>query len=196
MATINSPECVLKIAAEPRGWHREAYFGDLLKQVSGVVRVHESFAWMPRGKDRKPLYCLISELIEGGDLEHYLESNPNPWPEPKARREIIRLLRAVTLLHAGGAVHRDITLRNVFVTSHQVLKLGDFGIALHRVGGRDVPADVFNGWFAPTAIMEGKTGLWRPADDVYVLRAGDDIVEDLHAQGQDVWHVRFHLVFR
>jgi eukaryotic-like serine/threonine-protein kinase len=159
-------KCVLKVASEPRAWHREAYFGDLLKDQSGVIRIHESFAWMDRSKS-PPLYCLISELVEDGDLFHYLERHPEPWPEPKARREIIRLLRAVTLLHSTNAVHRDITPRNVFVTDGRVLKLGDFGIALHSVGEKDVPADAFTRRFAPDAILTGKTNSWRPADDIY-----------------------------
>ena len=166
--------CVLKVASEPRAWHREAYFGDLLKNESGVVRVHESFAWVPAAKPAgdtipKPLYCLISELVDGGDLFHYLERHPQPWPESKARREIIRLLRAVTLLHSTSAVHRDITPRNVFVTADRVLKLGDFGIALHSVGEKSVRADAFARRFAPAAIQRGKTSSWRPADDIYQI---------------------------
>jgi serine/threonine protein kinase len=161
-------KCVLKVAAEPRAWHREAYFGDLLKEESGVVQVYESFAWVPPGSSASnPLYCLISEWVEGGDLFHYLQRHPEPWPEAKARREIIRLLRAVTLLHSTSAVHRDITPANVMVAGDRVLKLGDFGIALHRVGGKEVRADAFARWFAPSAIQNGRTGSWRPADDVY-----------------------------
>ena len=160
--------CVLKVAIEPRAWHREAYFGDLLRDESGIVQVHESFAWMPRGVP-SPLYCLISELVEGGDLRRYLERHPEPWPEARARREIIRLLRAVTLLHASGAVHRDITPGNVFVTADGLLKLGDFGIALHSVGSKRVRADAFTRWFAPTAIQSRQTISWRPADDVYQI---------------------------
>jgi serine/threonine protein kinase len=161
-------KCVLKVAAQPRAWHREAYFGDLLKEESGVVQVYESFAWVPPGNSASnPLYCLISEWVEGGDLFHYLQRHPDPWPEAKARREIIRLLRAVTLLHSTSAVHRDITPANVMVASDRVLKLGDFGIALHRIGGKEVRADAFARWFAPSAIQNGRTGSWRPADDVY-----------------------------
>ncbi|MBZ5603970.1 MAG: protein kinase [Acidobacteriia bacterium] len=168
-----STKCVLKVAAEPREWHREAYFGDLLKNESGIVHVHESFAWVAPAKLAhdipKPLYCLISELVEGGDLLHYLRRYPQPWLEAKARREIIRLLRAVTLLHSTNAVHRDITPRNVFVTAEQVLKLGDFGIALHSAGEKDVRADAFTRRFAPVAIQKGKTRSWRPADDIYQI---------------------------
>ena len=161
--------CVLKVASEPKAWHREAYFGELLKEESGIVRVHESFAWIPRGDAREPVYCLISEHVEGGDLLYYLRRHPEPWPEDKARREIIRLLRAVALLHSTSAVHRDITPRNVFVTAGRVLKLGDFGIALHSVGEKGVRADAFTRQFAPAAIRKGQTRSWRPADDVYQI---------------------------
>ena len=120
-----------------------------------------------RGK-RTPLYCLVSEYMEEGDLGGYLERNPQPWPEARARREIIRLLRAVTTIHESGAVHRDITPGNVFVASDGVLKLGDFGIALHRVGRRDVAADAFAPRFAPSAIRSGAKS-WRQADDVHQI---------------------------
>jgi eukaryotic-like serine/threonine-protein kinase len=166
--TLRGDYC-LKVAVNPTYWHREAYFGDLFRYVPGVIRIHGSFAWIPRGHARKPLYCLITEFAEGGDLAHYLENHPEPWKESQARREIIRLLRIVTLLHDAGAVHRDITPTNVFVTSKQVLKLGDFGIASHRVGKHHVLADIFAPWFAPDG-MSGKAGaIWRPADDVFHL---------------------------
>jgi serine/threonine protein kinase len=82
---------------------------------------------------------------------------------------MIRLLWPLRLLHAAGLVHRDITPRNVFVTAARELKLGDFGIAAQRLGKQEAKANVFAPWFAPTAIKEGKTGAWLPADDVYHL---------------------------
>ncbi len=159
-----SDTCVLKVTLDALTWHREAYFGHLLRHVPALVAVYDSFAWAPRGGSRTPLYCLVSEYMEDGDLER----NPQPWPEAQARREIIRLLRAVTRIHESGAVHRDITPGNVFVGSKRVLKLGDFGIALHRVGRREVAADAFAPRFAPRAIREGAKS-WRQADDVHQL---------------------------
>jgi NAD-dependent DNA ligase len=72
------------------------------------------------------------------------------------------------MIHESGAVHRDITLRNVFVASNGTLKLGDFGIALHRLGRREVPAGAFAPRFAPRAIQEGAKH-WRQADDVHQI---------------------------
>jgi serine/threonine protein kinase len=167
-ARRSSYACVLKVTLDALTWHREAYFGHLLRHVPDVVRVHDSFAWVPREADRTPLYCLVSEHIAHGDLGGYLKRNPTPWTEPRARREIIRLLRAVTRIHESGAVHRDITPGNVFVAAKGVLKLGDFGIALHRAGRRDVAADAFAPRFAPSAIQSGAKS-WRQADDVHQI---------------------------
>jgi serine/threonine-protein kinase len=159
--------CVLKVTVDAVTWHREAYFGHLLRRVPALVEVHDSFAWAPRER-RAPLYCLVSEYVEEGDLGGYLRRNPSPWPEAHARREIVRLLRAVTRMHESGAVHRDITPGNVFVATGGVLKLGDFGIALHRIGRREVAADAFTRRFAPIAIQDGAKS-WRQADDVHQI---------------------------
>jgi serine/threonine protein kinase len=159
--------CVLKVTTEAAAWHREAYFGDLLRHVPALVEVYDSFAWVPSG-GRAPIYCLVSEFVEEGDLRGYLERNPAPWPEPRAHREIVRLLRAITMIHESGAVHRDITPANVFVSSDGHLKLGDFGIALHRAGRREVAADAFAPRFAPRAIQSGAKR-WRQADDVHQI---------------------------
>lgn len=167
-ANSHAAPCVLKVIINAATWHREAYFGHLLRHVPALVEVYDSFAWVPPGGSRAPLYCLVSEHVEEGDLGGYLERNPEPWPEARARREIIRLLRAVTRIHESGAVHRDITPGNVFVAAKCVLKLGDFGIALHRVGRKDVAADAFAPRFAPSAIQSGAKS-WRQADDVHQI---------------------------
>ena len=166
-ATSTPKLCVVKVTVDGPTWHREAYFGHLLRHVPALVSVYDSFAWAPGG-GRKPVYCLISEHMEEGDLDGYLQRNPQPWSESRARREIVHLLRAVTTMHASGAVHRDITPRNVFVASNRALKLGDFGIALHRLGHKEVAADAFAPRFAPRAIQEGAKH-WRQADDVHQI---------------------------
>src|SRR6476619_1355895 len=70
--------CVLKVTINAAAWHREAYFGHLLRHVPALVEVYDSFAWVPAG--RTPLYCLVSEYMERGDLNGYLERHPQAWP--------------------------------------------------------------------------------------------------------------------
>ena len=82
----------LKITRNQTTWHREAYFGDLLNKVPGVIRVYESFVWLQR-RSGESLYCLKTELAEGGDLASWLNCHRKPWKEVHATREIIRLLR-------------------------------------------------------------------------------------------------------
>jgi serine/threonine-protein kinase len=159
--------CVLKVTIDAATWHREAYFGGLLRHVPALVEVYDSFAWAPVG-GRTPLYCLVSEYMERGDLKTDLDRNPQPWKESRARREILRLLRGIRMIHESGAVHRDITPRNVFVGANGELKLGDFGIALHRLGHKEVAADAFAPRFAPQAIQKGARQ-WRQADDVHQI---------------------------
>lgn len=165
---IAIPYC-LKVTVDQECWHSEAYFGSLLKDVEGVIKVIETFAWMPARKDAVPVYCLVSEFAESGDLAHYLNRVGKPWKEQVARKQIIQLARTVQLLHDAGAVHRDITPANVFVTSSGQLKLGDFGIASHRVGNRAIRVDALNPAFAQTAHLERRVRSWKPTDDVFHL---------------------------
>jgi serine/threonine-protein kinase len=160
----------LKIADKADTWHREAYFGQLLSGVPRAIAIYDSFTCIDSSlAGGKPLYCLVMELAEFGNLTHYFELHPKRWSDAHARREIVQLLRLMLLLHQAGAVHRDLTPHNVLVTSGEVLKLADFGIARHRLGTRDVPADAFNPGFAPTSMTLGGGQSWRPSDDVYQL---------------------------
>jgi serine/threonine protein kinase len=161
----------LKVAALPEAWHREAYFGQLLQGVSRSIAVIDSFATFVAAPGAKPLplYCLVTELAQYGDLFMYLRRRKRPWTEYRACREVAGLLRALIHLHEAGAVHRDLTLGNVLVCDGEQLKLGDFGIARHRLSRRAVPADVFTPGFAPPSIVKGNATTWRPADDVYQM---------------------------
>ncbi len=161
--------CV-KVSLRPEAWHREAYFGQLLAGVARAITIHDSFAtFVKRAGTTIPLYCLVSELAARGDLEDYLSTGPKQWSEAKMCREIAHLLRVLIHLHDSGAVHRDLTPKNVFVTAEETLKLGDFGIARHRRGKRDVRADAFAPWFVATQMLVRAVRTWRPADDVYQM---------------------------
>jgi len=156
------PICV-KTTLEVGSWHREAYFGEILRGHAGAVQMHASF--VGHQGPRRPLYCSVFELCErsiGGAIADGLR-----WSEAKKLREFRAVVRAVSDLHKSGAVHRDITPRNVLLTFDGHLKLADFGIALHGVAGK-VPADAFNPWHAPATVLVGKRS-WSPREDVWQL---------------------------
>src|SRR5918993_229226 len=114
-----SPCCVKFI--EPSAistWHREAYFGELLRGVPHVIQVLDTFVHLEGGRHR---YVLVTELAEHGSLTTFLPAH-GPFSERRARTQVPGIARATDLLHRMHAVHRDLTPNNIFVMSDRTLK--------------------------------------------------------------------------
>jgi serine/threonine protein kinase len=154
----------IKFTKDAESWHREAYFGEILRKTPGIVQLQSTFVGIM--DDANPRYCSVFELGDE-NLEHRLTRGECGWTESRVLNEWRKIVTAVAVLHDNGAVHRDITPMNVLVMKDGHLKLCDFGIALHGRGGR-VRADLFNKAFAPPAILHGKTH-WGPREDVWQL---------------------------
>lgn len=183
-------EYCLKTTNDPESWHREAYFGELLKPCERAIRMYESFPLLPRTRRHEVLYCLVFELAEHGTIRDYLAVTRRGWSSSRARQEILSLLKLLDQLHGAGALHRDITPMNVFVCKNKRLKLGDFGIARHVLAGRLATASAFNAFFASKRMAARKQRYWLPSDDVYqmgqllaMLLHGDP---ELQIAGKDV----------
>lgn len=146
-------------------WHREAYFGELLRGVPHVIQIMASFVVCNAGA---PKHVLVSELAVNGSLSDYLD-RVGPLPERQARRQVLGIARASELMHRMHAVHRDVTPNNIFVMADGTLKLADFGIAKHITYGTGLDNDVFNPAFVRTSIAFGSRRRWRPAMDVEQL---------------------------
>lgn len=157
------PVCIKTTLYAP-SWHREAYFGEVLRDHAGAVQVLDTFVGQ-QGEGR-PVYCTVLELCDRS-LATVLAGGGLRWSEARVRKEFRRLVVAVSDLHRSGAVHRDISPMNVLLTFDGHLKLADFGIALHGIA-RKVPADAFNPWHAPEAVLRGKRS-WTPREDVWQL---------------------------
>ncbi|ACY16263.1 serine/threonine protein kinase [Haliangium ochraceum DSM 14365] len=160
----------LKTTFDQASWHRESYFGELFRHSRRVIQLLDSFP-LPQtsGGQHRILYCLVLELAEGGNIADYLERTSKPWSEARAKREIAALLKTLDQLHAGGATHRDLTPMNVFVCGRGVLKLGDFGIARHQVGGKLITIDAFNPQFVSRGFVAQEHRRWLAADDVFQM---------------------------
>jgi serine/threonine protein kinase len=181
----------LKVTLDPESWHREAYFGELLKRCDRAIHMYESFPLFPPKKGQDILYCLVFELAECGTVLDYLDSTRRPWSAKRAIREIVGLLRLLDRLHGAGALHRDITPMNVFVCRNRLLKLGDFGIAKLVLAGQQATASVFNPWFVAAKMAQGAQRYWLASDDVYqmgqllaMLLRGDpnNLIEEQHVE--------------
>ena len=73
---------------------------------------------------------IVAEYCEGGDLSHGVHS----LSSGDTKEIIVQVFLAVKYLHDKNILHRDLKLRNIFVTSRQDdrifrIKVGDFGIA-------------------------------------------------------------------
>ncbi len=162
-------EVCVKLTEDQESWHQEAYFGSLLRGNRRVIQLIESFPYLTQFGDHQiPLYALVFEYAKNGHLGDYLVDR-GPWEEARARREACALLKVLTELHAGGAMHRDITPMNVLVTGRGALKLTDFGIARQRLLGKEVPADCFNLGFVSYIKQNAGRRHWLMSDDVFQM---------------------------
>ena len=161
-----SPCCVKFIDASAiSSWHREAYFGELLRGVPHVVQLLDTFVHVG---SRRPRHVLVTELAEHGSLTTFLPRH-GAFPERKAKAQVLGIARATDLLHRMHAVHRDLTPNNIFVMGDLTLKLADFGIAKHIAYGRGVQNDAQNPAFVHHLMRVGGLRLWKRQQDVYQL---------------------------
>lgn len=169
----------LKFTLHSDEWHGEVYFGGLLRGQSHVVRMNASFPTTVHQRGRpRTAFVIDMELMDGGTVREHFEQDNNPWTEAQVRFRVKQLLKPLSLLHAMGVSHRDITPPNVFVGNRMMLKLGDFGITKAQLKPAGSYADVFNSAFEP----RGLGTWWNPRDDVFqvgllmaTLLAGEEV---------------------
>lgn len=169
-------EWCLKVTADQESWHRECYFGELLRGHERAVQVEESFAVSKSLRaGRTAVYYLVSEYVEAGSLSDYLEKRGwKPWPAERVKREAIALLRLLNALHGGGMTHRDLTPANIFVTDGGRLKVGDWGIARGSIGAILANLDGRNWWFTPDNFRgSARDDVWMVAQLMAMLLSGD-----------------------
>ncbi len=74
--------------------------------------------------------CIVTEYCEGGDLGQQVHT----LSLDDIKEIIVQLLLAIKYLHDKNILHRDLKLRNIFISSRKDdrifrIKIGDFGIA-------------------------------------------------------------------
>ena len=73
-------------------------------------------------------YYIVMELVDGSTLGDLLHDDQQ-LPEPVAVDYAIQIASGLAYAHRQGLLHRDVKPANILVTSDDVVKLSDFGIA-------------------------------------------------------------------
>lgn len=77
---------------------------------------------------------IIMEYADGGDLSSRIkeaksQEKPKPFEPQLAMFWFLQICMALKYLHDNHILHRDLKTANIFLTSKNVVKLGDFGIS-------------------------------------------------------------------
>lgn len=111
---------------------------DYLKRLNhpGIVKYFDDFYY-------KGEFHLVIEYLEGETL---MTSSPrSPFQEQQVIDWACQLLDALSYIHAGGIVHRDINPKNIMLCSDGTVKLIDFGTAknMNDIGKDNASCDPF-----------------------------------------------------
>ncbi|KAG5497447.1 hypothetical protein JIQ42_03933 [Leishmania sp. Namibia] len=92
-----------------------------------IIRYHEHF-------EDGTLIFIIMEYADGGDLSSRIKEakkheTPQPFDPNLAMFWFLQICMALKYLHDNHILHRDLKTANIFLTSKNVVKLGDFGIS-------------------------------------------------------------------
>ncbi|GET90552.1 serine/threonine-protein kinase, putative [Leishmania tarentolae] len=92
-----------------------------------IIRYHEHF-------EDDTLIFIIMEYADGGDLstrikEAKKQDVPQLFDPNLAMFWFLQICMALKYLHDNHILHRDLKTANIFLTSKNVVKLGDFGIS-------------------------------------------------------------------
>ncbi len=91
------------------------------------------------GETAEGLAYLVSEYIEGRNLEDRLHEGPLPFDE--ASRVVAKAARGLNAAHSRGVIHRDIKPSNIMLDRLGDPHVMDFGLAKREVGETTVTPD-------------------------------------------------------
>jgi len=127
-------------------------------------------------------YCLVLELMKGGELFERIEK-VECFTEEDARDIIVQAAHAVKYSHENNIVHRDIKPENLVFLNDSLspLKLCDFGLSKVIDDGTDTPCGTV-GYLAPEVVKEQRhsfsVDIWGLGCVLYSLLCGFPVFYD------------------
>ncbi|XP_061170137.1 serine/threonine-protein kinase Nek7-like [Saccostrea echinata] len=123
---------------------------------------------------------IVMEFCENGNLEQLLRLHDARFlTEPVCRRYFRNIFDAVEYIHLQNIAHRDICTQNIFITSHNTLKLGDFGHAVYFFTGDQLFEDECGtiGFQAPEIVNKQAynpkyADIWSLGCTLYLMSTG------------------------
>lgn len=108
---------------------------EILKRIEQEIRI----LWDLEHKDVVKIYSsyfdkesenyyIIMELVDGLNIEQYVEKN-GPIPEDLTVKLMIEILDVMQYVHSKGYIHRDIKPSNIMIRENMSISLLDFGVA-------------------------------------------------------------------
>lgn len=113
---------------------------------------------------------MITEYIEGTDLNGYLKSCGDRLSVKDATNIMLPLINALKELHKASIIHKNICPNNIFVTSYGQLKLINFCGAKQAVCSQEKMTDILDSDYAPEEEYQTR-GTQDPKTDIYALTA-------------------------
>ncbi|CAD2219393.1 Protein tyrosine kinase/Protein kinase domain containing protein, putative [Angomonas deanei] len=122
--------------------------------------------------------CIVMEFADGGDLCGRIKKNYGVhFRETQVLDWFIQIVMSLNYVHQRKILHRDVKTQNIFLTTDNIIKLGDFGIARALVGTYD-QAKTFVGtpyYLSPELILEQpydhRSDIWAAGVVLYELLA-------------------------
>ena len=104
----------------------------LTERFNAEIRIlasldHPNIAQLRTAFEYDNQLVMIMEFVEGATLEKRATEGPIPLNQVIAYSD--QVLSALSYAHSKGVTHRDIKPGNIMITSHDLIKLMDFGIA-------------------------------------------------------------------
>jgi serine/threonine protein kinase len=124
---------------------------------------------------------IILELVDGGDLHHFL-ANTMHYNEVMAARQFKQILTGCHYLHSLGVVHRDLKLDNILMSgsgANSEMKIADFGLsALVRIDEEGYDPE-----------ESGKRKNYRQLKDMWGTKEyfAPEVIEQAYGPQADVW---------